>query len=123
MTVLRWLDIAVLVLGLPVFIALDAPLLAYVACSCAWLIGRGAHLLAGRRAKAALGEGKRNLALGVMAGASLGRAWLVALTVLIVGLTDRDAGLAAALFAVALFSAYFAGLAIERLSDPERSRV
>jgi hypothetical protein len=58
-----------------------------------------------------------------MAAASLGRAWMMALAVLVVGLGDREAGLAAALFAVALFSAYFAGLAIERLFDPERSRV
>ena len=124
MTVLRWLDILVLVLALPIFIALDAPLLGYVATGTAWLVGRAVHLLAGRRANAALSEGNRNQALGVMAAASLGRAWLVALTVLLVGLLgDRDAGLAGALLAVALFTAYFAGLGIERLLDPEESRV
>lgn len=123
MTILRWLDIAVLVIALPVFIALDAPLLGYVVSGSVWLLGRTAHLLAGRRAKAALVEGNRNQALGVMAAASLGRAWLMALAVLLVGLSDREAGLAAALLAVALFSTYFAALAIERLLDPERSRV
>jgi len=123
MTILRWLDIAVLVAALPVFIALEAPMLGYVVCASVWIVGRTVHLLAGRHATAALAEGSRNRALGVMAAASLGRAWTMALAVLFVGLGDREAGLAAALFAVALFSAYFAGLAIERLFDPERSRV
>lgn len=124
MTILRWLDILVLVVALPVFIALDAPLLGYVACGTAWLVGRAAHLLASRRANATLAEGNRNQAMGLMAAASLGRAWLVALTVLLVGLLgDRDAGLAGALLAVALFTAYFAGLGLEKLLDPEESRV
>ena len=120
---LRWLDIAVLLLALPVFIALDAPLLGYAVCAAAWLVGRTAHLLAQRRARSALAEGNRRLALGVMAFASLGRAWLVALSVLLVGLlADRDAGLAGALLAVALFSSYFAGLGLERLADPDGER-
>ena len=123
MTILRWLDILVLVVALPVFIAIDAPLLGYVVCASAWLVGRTAHLLAGRRANAALAEGNRNKAMGVMAAASLGRAWLVVLAVLLVGLSEREAGLAGALLAVALFTAYFVGLGLERLLDPEESRV
>ena len=123
MTVLRWLDIAVLVVALPVFLAIDAPLLGYVVAGGAWLAGRGLHLLAERRANSVVAAGNRRGALGLMAAASLGRAWLVLLAVLVVGLADRDAGLAAAVLAVALFTAYFAGLGIERLLDPEGSRL
>jgi hypothetical protein len=121
MTILRWLDIAVLVLALPVFIALDAPLLGYAVCGGAWLVGRAAHLAAERHASTALAEGNRNRALGTMAVATLGRVWLVALAVLLVGLSDRDAGLAAALLAAAIVTAYFIGLGLQRLFEPEES--
>lgn len=121
MTILRWLDIAVLVLALPVFIALDAPLLGYAVCGGVWLVGRAAHLAAQRHAESALAEGNRRRALGTMAVATLGRVWLVALAVLLVGLSNEDAGLAAALLAAALVTAYFIGLGLQRLFEPEGS--
>jgi hypothetical protein len=119
MTALRWLDIGVLVLALPVFIALDAPLLGYAVGGGAWLAGRLMHLAAERRAVGALAEGNRRGALGLMGAASLGRVWLVALVILLLGLSDREAGLAAALLAVALATAYFAGLGLTKLLEGE----
>jgi hypothetical protein len=121
MTILRWLDIVVLVLALPVFIALDAPLAGYAVCGGAWLIGRAGHLAAERHAETALAEGNRRRALGTMAVATLGRVWFVVLAVLIVGLSDEDAGLAAALLAAAVVTAYFVGLGLQRLFEPEGS--
>jgi len=121
MTVLRWLDIAVLLLALPIFIALEAPLVGYAVCGGAWLVGRAAHLAAERHAATALAEGNRRGALGTMAAATLGRVWLVALAVLLVGLSNEDAGLAAALLAAAVVTAYFAGQGLARLFEPEGS--
>jgi hypothetical protein len=122
MTVLRWLDLAVLAVALPVFIALDAPILGYAVAGGAWLVGRGIHLAAQRRAKRELARGNRRGAVGLMGAVTLGRVWLVALSVLIVGLAEREAGLAAALLAAALFTAYLAGVGLSRLLDPEANQ-
>ena len=43
-----------------------------------------------------------------MAAATLGRVWLITLAVLLVGLAEREAGLAAALLSAALFTVYLA---------------
>jgi hypothetical protein len=47
--------------------------------------------------------------------ATLGRVWLLALAVLLVGLAEREAGLAAALLALALFSVHFGARGLARL--------
>ena len=119
MTLLRWLDIVVLVIALPVFIAVDAPLSGYVVGGGAWLIGRALHAFAEHRAHRALAAGNRRGALGAMAAVTLGRVWLVALAVLLVGLAEREAGLAAAVLAFALFSAHIAGRGLTRLFEPD----
>jgi hypothetical protein len=118
-TLLRWLDMVVLVLALPVFIAVDAPLAGYAVGGGAWLVGRSLHAFAERRARGALAAGNRRGAIGAMAAVTLGRVWLVALAVLLVGLADRDAGLGAALLSAALFTAYFAGVGLARLFEPD----
>lgn len=109
MNFLRWFDIAVLVAALPVFVALDAPLIGYAVCGGVWVATRLMHLFAERRAKQSLAAGNRRGAMGLMAGAGLGRVWLIALAVLLVGLSDREAGLSAALLAVALVTSYLIG--------------
>lgn len=120
MIILRWLDIFVCALALPVFIVLDAPLVGYAACVGTWLAGRLLHALAERRARTELGDGNRRTALGLMAAASLARVWMLALAVLIVGLSDREAGLAAALLAVAVVTTYLAAQAMTRLVNADR---
>ncbi|MGH2981759.1 MAG: hypothetical protein ACRDKV_06930, partial [Solirubrobacterales bacterium] len=62
-----------------------------------------------------------NAALGVLAAATLGRVWLVAMAILLVGLAERESGLAAAVLAVLLVTVHLAGMAIGRLiaSDGE----
>ena len=56
---------------------------------------------------------------GIMTGSMIGRGWLVALTILIVGLTVSDeAGLSAALLFVAIFTASFTAGFILRPFDP-----
>ena len=106
MDLLRNIDLLVLVLALPVFIALDAPITGYIAAGGAWLVGRTLKLVAERRRERAFAAGDRNTALGVTAASMLGRLWIVAAAILVVGLVDeREAGLAAALLAAALVTA------------------
>ena len=113
--VLRYADLGLLVLALPLFIVCGWPLLGWATCAVAWGAGRAAHLAAERHAKALLAEGNRRNAMGLMAAASLGRVWVLALAVLLVGiLGGRSAGLAAAVLSVIVVTVYFAGQAISR---------
>lgn len=119
---LRQLDLVVLAVALPIFLIADLPLLGYVAVAASWLVGRAMHLAAERHAMTSLASGNRRGALGGIAAATLGRVWLVALAILIVGLGDREAGLAAALLAAAVVTAHFASLGFTRLFEPEEGR-
>ena len=111
---LRNLDLIALLVALPVFVLIGAPIIGYVVVAAAWIIGRVGMELADRRRKQALSDGNRNAALGVTAFATMGRVWLLAGAILLVGLlAEREAGLAAALLALALvtfhLAAQFAG--------------
>jgi hypothetical protein len=97
-------------------------MLGYAVAAAAWLVGRGIQLGAERRARAALRSGNRRGALGAVAFARLGRVWLVTLSVLLVGLAEREAGLAAAVLSAILFTAYLAGQGLARVFDHEGSR-
>jgi hypothetical protein len=116
---LRYGDLALLALALPAFLLAGWPLLGYVVAAGAWLAQRGIHLIANRRVKSSMASGDRRAALGIMGASTLGRVWLIALAVLIVGLTDREAGLAAALLSVALFTLFFGSQVLDRLLHPE----
>jgi hypothetical protein len=106
MELLRNIDLLVLLLALPVFVALDAPLTGYFAAGGAWVVARFLKHLAERRRDRAFAAHDRNTALGVTAASMLGRLWILAAAILIVGLVDeREAGLAAALLAAALVTA------------------
>jgi hypothetical protein len=120
--VVRHFDLVLLAIGLPVFVLASFPMLGYAVGGAAWLGARALGLLADRRAAQALRAGDRRQALGIVAGATLGRVWLVALAVLLVGLlANRDDGLAAALLALALVTAHMAGLFIARLFGTEEA--
>jgi hypothetical protein len=54
--------------------------------------------------------------------ARLGRVWLVALAILLVGVADREAGLSAAVLSVVLFTVYLAGQGISHVLSPEGDR-
>jgi hypothetical protein len=116
--VARYGDLVLLALALPVFIVAGWPLLGYVVAAAAWLAQRGVHLIATRRVRSSMARGDRRAALGIMGATTLGRVWLIALAVLIVGLTDREAGLAAALLSAALFTLYFGSRVLDRLLNP-----
>ena len=45
--------------------------------------------------------------VGLLAGSMIARGWFVAIVVLLVGLSDNEAGLAAAVMVIVLFTVYF----------------
>lgn len=108
-----------LALALPVFLVFGWPMLGYAVLAGVWLLGRGLHYAAERHARSSLREGNRRGALGMIAAATLGRVWIVALAILLVGLADRESGLAAAILAAALVTTQFASQAFARLLYPE----
>ena len=76
--------------------------------------------LAARKRRSALAASNRNAALGVTAMATMGRVWLLAAAILLVGLLDeREAGLAAALLALVLVTAHLGASFLTHLFDPE----
>jgi hypothetical protein len=116
----RNLDIIALVIALPVFVAADAPLVGYAAAAAAWIVGRIVMELADRRRKQALRERNRNAALGVTAFATMGRVWLLAGAILLVGLVgDREDGLAAAILGAILVTFHLASQFADHVFHPE----
>ena len=116
---LRYGDLVVLAVGLPVFLIAGLPLLGYGAAAGAWIAARAIELVAARRTARALGGGDRRAAVGTLAAATLARVWLIALVVLLVGLAEREAGLAAAVLAVIVFTYHLGALFLARLLSPE----
>jgi hypothetical protein len=116
---LRYGDLVLLGFALPAFLIAGLPMLGYAAASAAWLAARAIELAAARRSARALGGGDRRAAVGTLAAATLARVWLIALVVLLVGLADRDAGLAAAVLAAVVFTFHLGALFLGRLLAPE----
>jgi hypothetical protein len=114
---LRNLDLFLLAAALPVFVAAGLPALGYAAAAVAWLAARGIELLVERRTATA---GDRRAAMGAMAGGLIGRLYLIGLTVLAAGLIEREAGLAAGLLSVALFTAHFSTMLVARPLEEAR---
>jgi len=104
-TVLRHLDLLVLALALPLFLVAGLPMAGYGAGAGAWLAQRAIQALVARRAAAS--DDPRTV-VGLTAGSMIARGWLVALTIFGVGVgSGDDAGLAAAVLVITLFTVYF----------------
>lgn len=116
---LRYGDLALLAAALPLFVIAGWPLLGYAVAAAAWIAQRVIEWAANRRAAAAMAQRQRRTALGVIGAATLGRVWLVALAVLLVGLLGaRQDGLAAALLSAVLMTAHLGGRALEHVLSP-----
>jgi hypothetical protein len=102
-----------------VFIAADLPMAGYIVVAGVWLVQHGIEIFAERTAARAMAEGNRNAAMGWIAGSTLGRVWIVTLSVLLVGLlSSKEAGLAAAVLATILFTVHLGGRVLGRLLAP-----
>ena len=103
--VVRYLDLVVLLLALPLFVLADLPLPGYLVGGGAWLVQRSIQLWSDRRADES--DDPRTVA-GITAASMIGRGWLCAIAIFLVGILDSDeAGLSAALLVIALFTVYF----------------
>ncbi len=119
----KYVDLLVLAAALAVFLLGGLPMLGYAVGAAAWLAQRGIQTIATRRANAELAAGNRQKAMGIVAATTLGRVWLMATVVLLVGLSDREAGLSSAVLVLALFTVSFAASGIAHLfSEPEAGK-
>jgi hypothetical protein len=115
---MRYLDLVLLALALPIFVVAGLPILGWAGAAGAWLLQRGVQHLIEKRARAS--DDPRTVA-GLMAGSMLVRGWMVAGTIFVVGLSDREAGLAAALLSLTLFTFFFTGQMISRPFEEEKT--
>ena len=116
----KYVDLLVLAAALAVFLLGGCPCSATPSAAAAWLAQRGIQTLASRRAQAELAAGNRQKAMGIIAATTLGRVWLMATAVLLVGLAEREAGLAAAILVLVLFTVSFAAQGFAHLfGEPE----
>ena len=121
---LRYADLAILAVALPVFVLVGASMLGYVVAAAAWILQRGIQLAADRAAARALASGVRRNALGLLAASTLVRLWVVTLAILLVGtLGSSRAGLAAAILSLVLVTVSLGSRAlIQALHPVERGR-
>ena len=103
MVALRYADLVLLAFALPIFLLAGLPMAGYGVAAGVWLAQRGIRVVLNRRARSS--DDPRTVA-GLMVASMLARGWLVAGSIFAVGLTDNDAGLAAAVLCLALFSVY-----------------
>ena len=102
--VLRYLDVLIVVLAAPFVVLTGLPVLGYVAGAVAWLVQRAiAVAVEGRMRR----QPDVRAAIGLGLGTTLGRAWLVGLTILVVGLAGaREDGVMAAVLVLAAYTVY-----------------
>ena len=119
----RYADLLLLAAALPIFIVAGLPMLGYAVAAGIWLIQHAILAAADRASAAALASGDRRRALGIVGAATLGRVWLVALAILLVGvLGEREDGLAAAVLCLALVTVHLGSFAFTKLLYPEAGR-
>jgi len=112
---LRYLDVVVIVAFLPFALLADLPLVGYLVGGGAWTLQRGLGAWLDARAAAAA-DARRQV--GIQLGGVMGRAWLMGLTILAVGLAaDREDGLTAALLVFVAFTVY---LVLSVILRPQR---
>ena len=112
---MRVLDLALLVLALPVFLVGGVPFLGWVTGAGVWLMWRGIGAWADRRVAA---SGDARVVAGYEAGGMIARGWLMGFTLLAVGLAaGSDVGLSAAVLDVLLFTVFFTFKLIARPFD------
>ena len=115
---LRFLDFAVLLLALPIFVAADLPMLGWAGAAVGWTVQRLVQLGIEKRARES--DDPRTVA-GLLTGSMIARGWIVAGSIFVVGLSEREAGLAAAILSITLFTFYFTSQMITRPFEEPKS--
>jgi hypothetical protein len=116
MTALRYIDLVLLWLTVPVALALGAPVLGVVVAAVVWTVQRFVALAVERRARTR--ESIRE-AIGMNMATMIGRMWLMGCTILVVGLAgSREDGAAAAIVLLIVFTISLGATLLARsLSD------
>jgi hypothetical protein len=115
----KHVDLLVLAAAAVVFVLAGFSMLGYAAAAAAWLAQRGIQWLAQRRSTEALKNGNRQRAMGIIAATTLGRVWLMATVVLLVGIAQRTAGLSSAILLAILFTISMGSSGLAYLLAPE----
>jgi hypothetical protein len=112
---LRNLDLILLAVALPIFIVADWPVAGWAAGTVAYVAQRVIGSYSRRKAEE---TGDIRKMAGIMTGSMIGRGWLVALTILGVGLAvDDQSGLAAGVLFLVVFTVAFTATIILRPFD------
>ena len=112
----RYLDVILVVLAAPFVILMGGPVLGYVVGGGAWIATRVLGAVIERQARGHSPKAQVGLNFGVL----MGRAWILGIAILVVGLAgEREDGLMAALLALVAFTVYLATTLI--LPRPERN--
>jgi hypothetical protein len=99
--ILKNVDVIALAVALVLFLVAGFPLLGWVTGAGAWVVQRLINELAVRKAQTADDVRAR---VGFLAGSMILRGWVVAGIIIAVGLGNSDAGLAAAVLFLAVFT-------------------
>jgi hypothetical protein len=121
LVVLRYLDVIIVVLAAPFVILTGLPVLGYGVGALAWIVQRAVAAAVEARMRRQ-SDIKAQVGLGL--GSSLGRAWLVGLTILAVGLAGaREDGVMAAVLVLVADTVYLVtSLALHSLErNPPRT--
>jgi hypothetical protein len=104
LAIVRYLDVAIVVLAAPFVLLMGAPLLGYVVGAAVWIASRVIGVAVERHART---RKSARTQIAMSFGVLMGRAWLLGITILVVGLAgDRKDGLMAALLALVAFTVY-----------------
>jgi hypothetical protein len=99
--VLKNVDVIVLAVALVLFVIAGFPIVGWITGAGAWAVQRGINELAVRKAQSAEDVRTR---VGYLAGSVILRGWVVAGIIIAVGIGNSDAGLAAAVLFLAVFT-------------------
>jgi hypothetical protein len=101
----RYLDVFVVVLAAPFVVLMGGPMLGYLVGAGVWIATRVIGIYVDRYAKTRSAKAQ----VGITFGALMARAWILGITILVVGLAgEREDGLMAALVALVAFTVYLA---------------
>ena len=104
-TLLRHLDLVVLALALPVFVAAGWSMIGYAVAAVVWIIQTVAQVKLQQKVDSSTDP--RHV-VGLTAGSAMGRAWFAAIAALVAGIIFGDStGLAAVGLILVLFTIYF----------------
>lgn len=119
LAVVRYMDVLVVVLAAPFVLLMGAPVLGYAVGAVAWIATRVLGAVIERQARGRSAKAQ----VGLNFGALMGRAWILGITILVVGLAgEREDGLMAALLALVAFTVYLATSLVLRPTERNTPR-